>query len=113
MEFYMYRQLVLRRFWKYKQTPPTTWSLIKASWRLYLLCTLLIALQIQLFLSSEESEAAYISCLGIGTMLGFIAAGLGQARLGANMNWPVLEEVIDWNLVEDKCAAIEDNNKST
>lgn len=46
----------------------------------------------------------------IGIFSGVMLMNVAQARLVTNMTWPVLNEVIDWDLVEDKCSAIESSH---
>ena len=105
MEFYKRRIQLLKIYQKFRTQPPTTWTLIRMNWRVYAIC---LAIILFLLMVSGESLALIVAkAFGIGLFLG--AMTISAAHSAAIVkSWPVLDEIIDWDLVDEKCSAFDD-----
>ena len=105
MEFYKQRIRYLKSYQSYREHSPTMWSVIRASRKVLMIWAVFIF--VLSMLPHDSKLVIGLKYFGIGLFCGAILRFIGYARASVNIAWPILSEVIDWDKVDEKCAAFD------
>ena len=107
MEFYKLRAKYLKYYWKYHTSPPTLLSMLPRAVVVWILFVVLLVGAYFLASLVIDDPTYQFGLLGLsaGVMFGVVLRDIGIMRLTEQI-WPILEEIIDWEAVEEKHDAL-------
>lgn len=79
------------------------WSFVLMSWRGFLLYSLGTVLLIVLGVGQNWPN---VGVLFVGVLVGMLLHSVALCRANASI-WPTIEEITDWEAVEERCSAFD------
>jgi Flp pilus assembly protein TadB len=96
-----YQRKLLKTYQHFQNRPMTVGGLIWINRRMYLVMILIFAATFAVWWFMDLTQAASILAIALGAVL---LRDYGYFRRAAS-GWPVLREIIDWKVVEEKLSA--------